>query len=136
MKFPYMKLSRNVYRPILPFTITYQKSSPIKYFGLVDSGADCTYVAGELANVLGIKDIKTGREEFVTGIGGRSKAYFHTITISIGGWNFDIEAGFSDDSTLTSLGYGLLGQVGLFDNSTVKFSRKKFEFEIVPNPSE
>ncbi len=90
-----MKLGPDVHRPIIPFTLSYQKKPAIKYFGLVDSGADKTYIASELANVLGIKDITTGREEFVAGIGGQSKAYFHIVTINIGGWNFDVTVGFT-----------------------------------------
>lgn len=127
-----MKLGPGVYRPILPFTISYRGQKPIKYFGLVDSGADNTLITGELAGLIGIKNIKTGREEFVAGIGGQSKVYFHLITITISGHNFDIEAGFTTDSTISSLGHGLLGQIGLFDHCTIKFSRRKLEMEITP----
>src|SRR5437868_6538571 len=112
MKFPYLKLSPDVYRSIIPFTLSYKKGTPIKYFGLVDSGADNTLIAGELSGVLGIKDIKTGREDYISGIGGKSKVYFHPVTINVGGWNFDIEVGFTNDSTLTDFGCGLLGQIG------------------------
>ena len=132
MKFPYIKLANGLYRPILPFTVSYKKGIPIKYFGLVDSGADKTYIASELAGVLGVKDLSTGKEESVQGINGLSKSYFHPVTINIGGWNFDIEAGFMEGSTLTSLGCGILGQIGLFDNCTIKFNLRKFEMEITP----
>src|SRR3989344_9232299 len=134
MKFPYMKLGQGIYRPILPFVVSHKGGNQVKCFALVDSGANNTLIAGELANLLGIKDIKSGREESVTGIGGKSKVYFHEITITVGGHNFNIEAGFTADSTLRSLGYGLLGQIGLFDHCTVKFNRRKFEMEIVPYP--
>ena len=136
MKFPYMNLGQGIYRPIVPFHVSYQESKAIKYFGLVDSGADFTYIAGELAPLIGIKDIKSGREGSVAGIGGVSKVYFHPVTINIGGNNFDIEAGFTTDSTISDFGCGLLGQVGLFDFCTIKFSRRKFEMEIVPIPAE
>ena len=132
MKFPYLKLGPNIYRPILPFTVSYRDGLPLKYFGLVDSGADYTLIAGELATLIGIKDIETGRKELVTGIGGASPVYFHNIMINIGGHDFRIEAGFTTDSTLSGLGYGLLGQVGLFDHCTIKFSRRKFEVEVTP----
>ena len=144
MKFPYIKLANNLYRPILPFTVSYKKGTPIKsykkgtpikYFGLVDSGADKTYIASELAGVLGVKDLSMGKEESVAGINGLSKAYFHPVTINIGGWNFDIKAGFMEGSTLASLGYGILGQIGLFDNCVVKFNLRKFEMEITPVPA-
>ena len=130
MKFPYIKLAPNLYRPILPFTVSYKKGIPIKYFGLVDSGADKTYLASEIAGVLGVKDLSAGKEESVQGINGLSKSYFHPVTINIGGWNFDIEAGFMEGSVLTSLGYGILGQIGLFDNCIIKFNLRKFDMEI------
>ena len=136
MKFPYMNLGQGIYRPIVPFYISQNGGKEIKYFGLVDSGADFTYIAGELAPLIGIKNMKSGREDLVIGIGGASKVYFHPVTINIGGNNFDIEAGFTTDSTITKFGCGLLGQVGLFDFCTIKFSRRKFEIEIVPVPPE
>ena len=40
MKFPYMDLGQGIYRPILPFNISYRGGRIVKYFGLVDSGAD------------------------------------------------------------------------------------------------
>lgn len=132
MKFPYIKLANGIHRPILPLTVYYQKGTPIKYFGLVDSGADKTYIASELAGVLGVKNLTTGKVESVAGVNGLSKAYFHPVKINIGGWNFDIEAGFMEGSMLTSLGYGILGQIGLFNNCTVKFSFRKLEMEIIP----
>ena len=132
MKFPYMKLGPDTYRSIVPFAISFQGGKSIKYFGLVDSGADSTYIAGELAGALGIKDVTTGRMESVMGIGGKSEAYFHSVIINIGGHNFNIEAGFTADSSLTAVGCGLLGQIGLFDHCTIKFSRRKFEIEIIP----
>jgi len=128
-----MDLGQGIYRPILPFDISYQGGRTIKYFGLVDSGADYSYIASELAPLLGIKDIKSGRENSVTGIGGKARIYFHPITINIGGHNFEIEAGFTTDSIITHFGCGLLGQVGLFDYCNIKFSRRKFEIEIIPN---
>ena len=136
MKFPYMNLGQGIYRPILPFHISYQGGKQIKYFGLVDSGADYTYIASELAPLIGIKNLKTGREESVTGIGGKAKVYFHPVTINVGGHDFEIEAGFTTDSTITHFGCGLLGQVGLFDYCAIKFNRRKFEIELTPIPPE
>ncbi len=137
MKFPYIHIAKGKYRPVLPFTISYNKGTPIKYFALVDSGADKTYIASELASVIGISDLKTGRKESVSGINGApNNVYFHPVTINIGGWDFDIEAGFMEGSNLTSNGYGILGQIGLFDNCIVKFNFRKLEMEITPIPSD
>ena len=132
MKFPYTKLITGVHRPILPFLIYYKNEMPLKYFGLVDSGADKTYFGAELANILGIKNLENGKPEHVAGVNGISNAFFHPITINIGGYNFNIEAGFVKDSNLISLGYGLLGQIGLFGNFDIKFSFRKLEMELTP----
>lgn len=133
MKFPYIHIAKGTYRPVLPFTISYNKGTPIKYFALVDSGADKTYIASEMAPILGISNLKSGKKNSVSGISGvPNNVYFHPITINIGGWNFDIEAGFMEGSNLTSNGYGILGQIGLFDNCTVKFNFRKLEMEITP----
>lgn len=75
MKFPYMNLGQGIHRPIIPFNISYQGGRTVKYFGLVDSGADYSYIASELAPLIGIKNIKSGREDLVTGIGGKTKVY-------------------------------------------------------------
>lgn len=133
MKFSYIKLADGVLRPILPIKISYKKGSSVKYYGLVDSGADKTYIAAELAGLLGIENIYSGREESISGVNGLSKAYFYPITLNIGGWDFNIEAGFMEDSTLSVLGYGILGQIGLFDKCAVKFDFKKREMDIIPN---
>ena len=132
MKYPYLESEVNMRRPVVPFTISYRNEKPVKYWGLLDSGADHTLIDARLANLIGIEDITTGKEESVEGIGGQSKVYFHPITVNIGGWEFSIDAGFTTDLTLSSIGHGLLGQIGLFDQSTIKFNRRKFEMEIVP----
>ena len=107
MKFPYIHIAKGTYRPVLPFTVSYNNATPIKYFALVDSGADKTYIASELASILGISDLKTGKKGSVSGINGLpNNVYFHPVTINVGGWDFDIEAGFMEGSNLTSNGYG------------------------------
>jgi hypothetical protein len=133
MKFPYIKLISGVSRPILPLKISYKKGQSLNYYGLVDSGADNTYFGSELMDYLGIEKLKNGRAESVRGINGISKAYFFPIVINIGGWDFNIEAGFMEDSSLTSLGHGLLGQAGLFDQCSIKFTRRKLEIDIIPD---
>ncbi len=135
MKFPYIKLITGIERPIIPFEISYKNAGSLRYYGLIDSGADHSYFGSEMASPLGI-DLYSGRKDKVVGINGLSDVYFHPITLNIGGNNFNIEAGFMKDSNLTSLGYGLLGQVGLFDQCSIKFSRRKFEIEINPTPIE
>lgn len=106
---------------------------PLKYFGLVDSGADKSYLGVEFAGILGIENLEGGKMEHVAGVNGISIAYFHPVAFNIGGHKFNTEIGFVTDSNLTSSGYALLGQTGLFDHFDVRFSFKKLEMELVAN---
>ena len=119
-----------MYRPILPFLISYKNGIPLKYFGLVDSGADKSYMGVEFTSILGIKNLEKGKMEQVAGVNGVSAAYFHPVALNIGGHRFSTEIGFVTDSNLTSSGYALLGQMGLFDHFDVRFSFKKLEMEL------
>lgn len=130
MKFSYKKLQGGVIRPIIPVEVRTAKGGPVKYFALVDSGADICIFHGEIAELIGIKDIKTGKKNFVSGITqGESQPYYiHPVTISVGGWPYDINVGFMP--TLSKLGYGVLGQKGFFDLFTIKFDLSKEEIEL------
>jgi len=132
MKFPYFKLATDIYRPIIPISVSYSGGNFIKYFALVDSGADKCYFASEIASVLGIKNLENGRKEDVIGVNGKSEAYFHPVIVMIGGWKYNIEVGFMKNSSLTAQGYGIFGHKGVFDNFSIKFTFLKKEIEFLP----
>jgi hypothetical protein len=123
MKFCYKKLSSGVLRPIVPIGLSFRSKS-IKYFAVVDSGADICLFHSEIAGILGI-NIEDGEEGSVGGItqGEIQQYYIHPVTLSVGGWDFPTKVGFMP--TLSKLGYGLLGQRGFFD----LFKSVKFEFD-------
>lgn len=82
----------------------------------------------KLENSLGIV-IESGEKQEVGGITGEIKPYYiHPVTIKVGGWPFDIEAGFLSD--IARMGYGVLGQKGFFDIFVVKFDLLKEEIEL------
>ena len=73
--------------------------------------------------------MKSGKKESFGGIsGGHLTAYFHFVSVEIGGWEHKLYCGFSFD--IPSFGYGVLGQRGFFDNFAVKFDLAKEEVEL------
>ena len=130
MKFRYKKIAQKILRPVIPISVAYKKGKPVKYFALLDSGADRCYFASEIASVIGIPNYKLGRREDVSGINGKSDAYFHKVTITIGGWPYEVEVGFMEKSSLTMLGYGVLGHRPLFEFFSIKFDFQKEEIEL------
>lgn len=130
MKFCYKKIAQKILRPVIPISVSYKNGKPVKYFALVDSGADRSYFAAEIAPLVGIPNYETGHREDVSGINGKSDAYFHKVTISVGGWPYEMEVGFMEKSSLTMLGYGVLGHRPFFELFSVKFDFEKEEIEL------
>jgi hypothetical protein len=130
MKFRYKKIALKTLRPVIPISISYQNGKPVKYFALLDSGADKCYLAAEIAPLVGISNYKNGHRDDVSGINGKSDAYFHKVIVSVGGWPYEMEVGFMEKSSLTMLGYGVLGHRPFFEFFSVKFDFKKEEIEL------
>jgi len=139
MKFPYIKFSltkpslilgKVILKPIIPIKIKYKKKS-LKYYALIDSGADFCIFDSEVGEYLGI-DIKSGIREEFGGIVGERKAevFFHKVILNVGGWDYESNVGFS--SEIAKFGYGVLGQRGFFDIFTIKFDLRKEEIELKP----
>lgn len=139
MKFRYLKfnlkrpssvLGRSILKPIIPVRIRFRENS-LKYAALIDSGADFCIFDAEIGEYLGI-DISSGQKEEFGGIQEHkpSVAYFHKITLDIGGWDYPIVAGFSYD--IARRGYAVLGQKGFFDKFVVKFDFSKGEIGLKP----
>jgi hypothetical protein len=128
MKFPYKKYSAQVIRPVIPIQVRYGENTA-KYEVLVDSGADMCLFDAEMGELLGI-DVEQGRAHTVTGVTANpQKYYMHPVTISVGGWEYKIQAGFMPHFTSE---YGIVGQIGFFEQFTVKFTYRKGEVEIKP----
>jgi len=129
MKFPYFTLAKNLKRPIIPLVVK-ANGKEVKYFGLVDSGADLNLFHGEVAELLDI-DIQSGKAGQISGItSGESQQFFvHSVVLNIGGWDFKSEVGFMPK--LSRNGHGLLGQIGFFNLfKKVSFSKNKHEIEL------
>ena len=129
MKFGYKKLSSGVIRPIIPIEVKF-KDKVVRYFALIDSGADLNIFHSEIAELLGL-DVTQGEECLVSGItqGEVQKYYVHQVSLIVGGWTYQTKVGFMP--TLSKIGHGLLGQNGFFDLfKSVKFEFGKKEIEL------
>ena len=130
MKFPYYKLERSVERPIVPIKVS-SGDKAVRYFGLVDSGADMNLFHSEISDLLGIK-LEDGIQGYMKGaVEGRSQAYYvHPITLNIAGKSYETHAAFM--SNLSKSGHGLLGQRTFFNLfKKISFDFDKKEVEIV-----
>lgn len=129
MKFKYKKYSQRILRPVIPIEITHKVIS-VPYEVLVDSGADICIFDAQIAEILGI-DFKKGQEQKVAGIAGKAESYYlHKVDVKVGGWKYQVEAGFLPN--VGQFGYGIVGQTGFFDIFIVKFDLLKEEIELKP----
>ncbi|MDI6689689.1 MAG: hypothetical protein QMD66_02100 [Actinomycetota bacterium] len=129
MRFPYKRVTPGIIRPIIPIELSYQDIS-ISYEVLIDSGADFCIFDAEIAEILNLPITKGVKREFAGVTGDRAFMYMHSIEMKLGGWSYQIEAGFSSD--MGPYAYGIVGQVGFFDKFIVKFDYLKEEVEIKP----
>ncbi|TSC83595.1 MAG: Uncharacterized protein G01um101413_973 [Parcubacteria group bacterium Gr01-1014_13] len=127
MKFKYKKYGPGILRPVIPIEITYKDRS-VPYEVLVDSGADFCIFDAEIGELLGI-DVRNGEPQRVGGITGVIETYYvHPITIKVGSRPYSVGAGFLPN--IARLGYGVVGQKGIFDIFVVKFDLLKEEIEL------
>ena len=130
MKFPYHEIPRN---PTLAFPQETSRLIPLapiilrngdKEFeidALVDSGASSCLFAGMIGVGLGL-DVQKGPSQKIYGLGrGEVMAYYHKVTLQIGGVVWDEYVGFCFDNFRVD---GLLGQKGFFSNFRVVFDHE------------
>ena len=128
MKFRYTHYGA-VLRPVIPIKLKF-RGKEIGYHVLVDSGADLCLFDAEIGQAIGI-DVAKGSPKEVFGIGGKVSIYYvHKITVEVGGWPVEIEAGFMPEVAGRMLPYGVVGQRGFFDVFIVKFDFLKEEIEL------
>ncbi len=129
MKFNYKRYGPDILRPVIEIKVS-ANSESFKYHVLVDSGADICLFHSEVGEAIGL-DIKKGKPNIVTGVGGKSSEYFlHKITIEVGGWPYEIEVGFLPNIGGRSAPYGIVGQQGFFEFFKVIFDRKDEAIEL------
>lgn len=128
MKFKYARFGQTL-RPVMPIKVKSENKS-IDYQVLVDSGADMCIFDEELGEVLGL-NVGSGKPNEVFGVGGKASLYYlHKIKIEVGGWEYEIEAGFMPNVAGRVMPYGLVGQKGFFENFIIKFDLLKEEIDL------
>jgi len=140
MRFPYLSFKiptpceafphqKEILRPVIPIVLGY-KERKVRYYALIDSGADYCFFHKEIAEVLGIDWRKGKKLEFAGVTGRKTTAYFCHVDLYIGGWEYKLYCGFSEK--LSPYGFGILGQCGFFDMFKIRFVLKREEIEITP----
>lgn len=112
MTFPYIKITREIERPIIPVILTAGKKFVI-YSALIDSGADYCIFSIELAQALRV--VLSHREKVsFRGVGkGKIKGYWGNVEIKVGKAHYATKAIFAE---ISDFGHGILGQKGFFDH--------------------
>ena len=129
MKFPYKRYPEDIIRPVIAIELA-NAGKTIRYEVLVDSGADICIFPAEIGEILDL-DILSGASHEVAGITGQKECYYlHEVTLIVGGHRFYISAGFMPNFPRYS--YGVVGQVGFFNNFVVRFDYAKHELEVKP----
>ena len=130
MKFPYKRIGAKLWRPIIPISVRHPLTrKSVRYYALVDSGADNCILATEIGELIGL-DIDAGKKSTVSGVvAGQSRPYYlHDVEIEVGGWWKKTTVGFMPQ--LSHNGHGFLGRDGFFDRfSYVKFEQMKATVE-------
>jgi len=117
MKFPYKRFSSQIIRPVIPITIR-AGDRTVRYEVLLDSGADICLFDWDIAELLGL-DLRGGRVELATGIGGQVAGYMvHPVELGVGGQFFETPVGFMK-SFSSSNSYGVVGQLGFSGHFTL-----------------
>ncbi len=139
MKFPYLKFPANpnpafpdhkqAKRPVLPIEVSHNNRS-VRYFALIDSGADFCIFHASVAEYLNI-DTRQGKKLEYFGIeGNKQEAFFHNVDLCfVGGQKFTAYVGFSFDFN-TNMPYGVLGQREFFEKYKIIFDYSSSDIEI------
>jgi len=94
---------------------------------LLDSGSQVSIIHSPLAVAAGLIPVN-GKKSSLLGVGGEKiVGYYHKININVYGNEEEIDVFLTADLRSP---YGLLGQIGFFQNFRVIFELRKLEFEI------
>lgn len=133
-KYPYYIPANKVYKPWIPVSLGYKKthtilSAPVT--GLIDSGADVCFCSKEIASYLGVREKGKEKFTFITANGTSLPTFLETLTIYVGGKNYDCS--FYISEKLPPETPIILGQLGFFDHHKISFDLENKEIEIVYN---
>lgn len=117
------------FRPLTFATLTATNGESIRCIVLPDSGADACLFPLSLAILLKLDVLKLPKA-LTGGVGSQANlTYYNTVMIDLGsGLAFSAYAGFTQG--MDSIGLGLLGQSGFFEQHRVEFLHKQKVFTI------
>lgn len=118
---------RSILRPYINIAVKY-KNKRQRIIALLDTGSDLCLFPADLGKYLGIS-VENGKQLPFAGISAKGVAYFHKVTLEIGGWNHDCIVGFSPDMDRMKAP-PVLGHEGFFDRYEVIFNCKKEIIEV------
>ena len=115
--------------PLASATLTATNGQSIRSMVLPDSGADACLFPLSLAILLKLDVLKLPKA-LTGGVGSQANVtYYDTIAIDLGsGIAFTAYSGFTNG--VDSIGLGLLGQAGFFEQFRVEFQHKQKVFTI------
>ncbi len=117
----------SILSPVIRIAIKYQ-GKKFDTVALLDSGANWCIFPASVGEYLGIQ-IDQGKKLEYTGVSARGIAYFHNVTLEIGGWGHNCLVGFSPNLDTMNVP-AVLGHNGFFDRYEVIFNYKKEIIEI------
>ena len=124
MVYPYQK-SDNQYFPLIKLSLIH-KDSKLTIGALVDSGANISIFGADVAESLGI-NIESGKEVYLSGVGGRILGYEHTIKFEIDQLVFAAKVIFSREFLVS---FNLIGRRDVFEKFVICFNEKKKQVEL------
>jgi hypothetical protein len=106
-------------RPAIFITL-WNKTNSLQIIALIDSGSTYSLFDYQLGVELGL-DVRSGRMQWLSSLGGSVLGYAHQIELEIvGGWKFKTEVLFSDDA----IPRNLLGHYGFLEHLAVGLQGK------------
>ncbi|MBI4035979.1 hypothetical protein HY383_03440 [Candidatus Daviesbacteria bacterium] len=131
MNFPYTNLPgvpKDTKRPLVPVKFIHKNKNTLPILCLIDSGADYSYLAFDIAVFLGIS-LKNIKPQKSFGINGSSFICFPSkIDIELGGCKLSIPVHFSNQ--LSTAFPCILGQEDFFSKARIIFERYKWNLDI------
>jgi hypothetical protein len=117
------------YRPLVDVTVLAPNGEAVQVAALVDSGADFCLFPLTTAGMLSLK-VESLPTAITFGVGSVSNlTYFDDLVLDLGnGVIFTTRVGFTEG--MDRAGFGLLGQMGFFENYNVEFRYRQRTFTI------
>ncbi len=115
---------------LIPVTLELNGKKVQRLDTLIDTGASTITYSKEYADALDI-DLKSGKHDYLEGVGGHDDVWYHEIRLSFKGWSYKCLVGFVNRTLPVA---GVLGYHGFFDRFiyTIDSAASNFTLERLP----